>query len=455
MAVGYQAEINVIRRHSRVILVVTPFNPEVLVMLRAFRLSVFLCSKCLILPGLLVSSFGRKGGGIRFRKRLSTPFLPRYSLEDFPMRASPLSLWLLACSVVLCGCGDEPKGDVKQTSAQKRFFGRWQQESQEADKRVELVLRPDGSGSWTVGNEETAFTYDPQRIDLSPEPVDITEEAADGPQLRAYLPDARISVTFVKDGEAEYRSKPALFVKFVDADHIEVMAKGPHEELLPAWRLVTPPIILRRLARTEPSDIAAGKEKVNHKSPQPQDSVEAAENADTSDARRPSADESKSGQIIAGDAPKDELVKKELERLQGVWSAQSVDIAGAPEELLDAPKNMKVTFEGSEVTLTAQHEGRKPVFQKTVFRLDPCTIPKEITLAATEAENGRPAIPASPGIYEMDGDTLKLCLAPYHGEERFDPETGEVVEKKSFAGKRPTAFDPKQGILLVLIRKKP
>lgn len=205
---------------------------------------------------------------------------------------------------------------------------------------------------------------------------------------------------------------------------------------------------------SSPQQVSASQEEAIQKSPESQNLVEAVKKGDVSDTRLFLADESTSGHLAAADTPKDEVIKKELAQLQGVWAVVSVEIAGAPQEALETMKSVTIAFEKSKVTVKAQREGKEQVFRESACSLDPTKSPKEITFASTEANNATPATPATPGIYHMDGDSLKLCLAEVRGEVRRDPETGKAAEEKITVGKRPTAFDPKEGILFVLNRKK-
>jgi uncharacterized protein (TIGR03067 family) len=94
--------------------------------------------------------------------------------------------------------------------------------------------------------------------------------------------------------------------------------------------------------------------------------------------------------IAGADDPADEAGK-----LQGTWSIVSADGLDAPQEAL---KRMKVVIRGETLLFT---DGKKEG-EKSTFKLAPSRKPKAIDFS--KDPNG----PIVRGIYEMDGDTLKL-----------------------------------------------
>ena len=108
------------------------------------------------------------------------------------------------------------------------------------------------------------------------------------------------------------------------------------------------------------------------------------------------------GMLLAADPAKDDEIKKEQEKLKGTWIMISSEKSGKPH---DDTKNAKFIFAGDKLTIKLGEEDKGA----SGFVLDPSKNPKWIT-----GRIGR-------GIYELDGDKLKICSA----EER----PGEFVSK--------------------------
>ena len=106
-------------------------------------------------------------------------------------------------------------------------------------------------------------------------------------------------------------------------------------------------------------------------------------------------------------------VEKELKKFQGTWTFESVE-AGGKEIPAAEFKGMTVTFEGDKYTVKKGDE----VIQAATQKLDPSQSPRTLDVKVTEGLNKGAVLL---GIYEISGDTLKVC---------FDPE----------GKKRPTEF---------------
>jgi uncharacterized protein (TIGR03067 family) len=134
--------------------------------------------------------------------------------------------------------------------------------------------------------------------------------------------------------------------------------------------------------------------------------------------------------LLGADASKDDAVKKDLEALQGTWTAVIVERNGqkAPQEVL---KNFKVVIEGDKMIINPDSDNRT-----STFKLDPSKKPKAMD---NTPEQGPKKGVGLPTIYELEGDTLKIC---------FDNE--------GVSDKRPTEFKttPGSGLALFVLKRE-
>ena len=140
---------------------------------------------------------------------------------------------------------------------------------------------------------------------------------------------------------------------------------------------------------------------------------------------------------MAADVPtKDAPSKGDLDKLQGTWL--TVSLVNDGKTLVDEkspPKEgpaTKLVYDGNRWMVKV----RDKTVASGVLKIDPAKKPKEIDIMD---ESGTKNEKTKLGIYEIDGDTYKYCLAP--------------------AGKpRPTDFTSKEGSgdsLGVMKREKP
>lgn len=122
----------------------------------------------------------------------------------------------------------------------------------------------------------------------------------------------------------------------------------------------------------------------------------------------------------------------EEEQLGGSWQVTYVLINGKfDSQLLSA----KIIFYGDTMSLVLPDEKEKREFH---FKLDPSKRPKEFNMTALTGDYKGST---NPGIYQLEGDILRLCMSDDH-------------ENKE----RPKEFASKEGselVLLTLIRAKP
>jgi uncharacterized protein (TIGR03067 family) len=97
-------------------------------------------------------------------------------------------------------------------------------------------------------------------------------------------------------------------------------------------------------------------------------------------------------------------VKKELKKFEGTWTFESVEAGG--KELPAAEfKGMTVTFQGDKYSVKKGDE----VIEAANLKLDPSQSPKSLDATVTEGPNKGTVIL---GIYQISGDTLKVCFDP-------------------------------------------
>ena len=111
-------------------------------------------------------------------------------------------------------------------------------------------------------------------------------------------------------------------------------------------------------------------------------------------------------------------LEKEVRKFQGTWTFESSE-AGGKELPIGELKGLILTFEGHKHTVKKGDE----VIQVGTQKLDPSKSPKTIDVTLAEGPNKGTVML---GIYEIDGDTLKVC---------FDPQ----------GKKRPTEFNSAPG----------
>ena len=135
------------------------------------------------------------------------------------------------------------------------------------------------------------------------------------------------------------------------------------------------------------------------------------------------------GLLVSGGAgangPTD--VEKELKKFQGVWTFESVE-SGGKKLSANLFEKMTVRFEGDKYSVLMGDM----VVEVATQKLDPSRSPKAVDSTVTDGPNKDKVYL---GIYEIDGDTLKVC---------FD-EAGK---------KRPTAFKTEVGSAMVLVVHK-
>jgi uncharacterized protein (TIGR03067 family) len=102
-------------------------------------------------------------------------------------------------------------------------------------------------------------------------------------------------------------------------------------------------------------------------------------------------------------------LEKEVWKFKGTWTFESSE-TGGKELPTGELKGLLLTFEGDKHTVRKGEE----VIQVGTQKLDPSKSPKIIDVTMTEGPNKGTVML---GIYEIDGDTLKVCFDP-QGKKR-------------------------------------
>jgi uncharacterized protein (TIGR03067 family) len=114
--------------------------------------------------------------------------------------------------------------------------------------------------------------------------------------------------------------------------------------------------------------------------------------------------------IGAGRLTADDKADKDQEALQGTWTLETLNQDGkaAPAEDLK-----RITFVFKDNTYAISMEGKE--LETGTFKLDSSKKPKTVDF---EIKSGNDKGKKQPGIYELEGDTFKLCLAFPGGTDR-------------------------------------
>ncbi|HEV3237824.1 MAG TPA: TIGR03067 domain-containing protein [Gemmataceae bacterium] len=129
----------------------------------------------------------------------------------------------------------------------------------------------------------------------------------------------------------------------------------------------------------------------------------------------------------AAGADKDDKAKEDKQKLQGTWKLISFEVAGKGDDDTK-DENRELVIDGDKITV--KNEGKE--VEQESFVLDPTKKPKniEVTTLTGDDKNKKRL-----GIYELDGDNLKICI----------DEKGEA---------RPAEFKTKEGGSQILVTLK-
>ncbi len=113
-------------------------------------------------------------------------------------------------------------------------------------------------------------------------------------------------------------------------------------------------------------------------------------------------------------------LEKEVKKFQGTWTFESSE-TGGKKLVSDELKGLILIFEGDKHTVKKGDE----VIQVGTQILDLSKSPKAIDVTMTEGPNKGMVML---GIYEFDGDTLKVCFDPQGKKRPTEFKTGPGSE---------------------------
>jgi len=116
------------------------------------------------------------------------------------------------------------------------------------------------------------------------------------------------------------------------------------------------------------------------------------------------------GALLAADVSENEANTKDVQQLQGTWQLTAGEYDGKRYSELQV-KQSQIVFDGNRYSVPASDVG----FSQTgTIKIDATTKPKRLEFSpAQDPDMGKTFL----GIYELEGDTYKVCFA-LPGKER-------------------------------------
>ena len=104
--------------------------------------------------------------------------------------------------------------------------------------------------------------------------------------------------------------------------------------------------------------------------------------------------------------------KKDVETIQGTWDLVAFVINGR--DRLEDKIEIQMTFKDDKMVLIFAQDKKEERHELT-FKLDPTRKPKTIDVTALEGPYKGKTVG---GIYQLDGDALKMCIPNEPGKDR-------------------------------------
>jgi uncharacterized protein (TIGR03067 family) len=113
--------------------------------------------------------------------------------------------------------------------------------------------------------------------------------------------------------------------------------------------------------------------------------------------------------LLAAAGVRAQDARKDQEALQGTWVMTAKEFMGKKASEDEIKKlGTRIVLKGDTVTVSTLDAGEYVVVSEATFKLDPATKPKSMDLTVTGGPSkGKSGL----AIYELDGDTLKVCWA--------------------------------------------
>jgi uncharacterized protein (TIGR03067 family) len=118
-------------------------------------------------------------------------------------------------------------------------------------------------------------------------------------------------------------------------------------------------------------------------------------------------------------SPVELAVQKEVGRMQGTWQVVSLNQEGETQPLAGPLAKLQIIVRGDSRTARSG----EVVYAQARYRIDPWAEPPAIDVLITQgASRGQTML----GVYELDGDQMRVCLAPHGGRRPrdFAPKAG-------------------------------
>jgi RNA polymerase sigma-70 factor (ECF subfamily) len=101
----------------------------------------------------------------------------------------------------------------------------------------------------------------------------------------------------------------------------------------------------------------------------------------------------------------DDAAKNDQDKLQGTWETTAMEVNG--QDFAANGVKLKFTFKGNMIIMTGENaEEITRDYSEFRYKLDPSKTPKAIDMTVTKGDRKDSVID---GIYEMKGDTLRIC----------------------------------------------